>query len=267
MERFYGDPERFGAVASKSGGANQQRKVRRKMKEHPIPLYGWEVNAILENRMSQLRRVVRPQPDYSILKPGTVLEPHICPELVPSHHGKKAWGFYCKPYHGRDVPAFAFDCPYGTVGDTLWVRETWQQVVERKRDHQWFVKPNPQQGVGEILYAATHAGEAPPKWRPSIHMPRWASRLTLKNTDIRVQRLQDISEEDAIAEGITHAEFAMGVLQYRVGGKDYSIPYSFKGGFCNLWNKINAKKHPWSSNPWVRVISFERTETELCEVQ
>lgn len=102
------------------------------------------------------------------------------------------------------------------------------------------------------------------RWRPSIFMPRWASRITLEITDVRVERLQDIGESDAQAEGVKPE------LWYRPPGKseddwrslggDWDHIY-YRNGFANLWNEINAKcGYSWESNPWVWVISFKRVE-------
>ena len=120
-----------------------------------------------------------------------------------------------------------FKCPYGKPGDRLWVRETWADV-------------NTSEGPA-ICYRAD--GDVQIIWRSSIYMPRWASRITLKILDIRVERLQDISEKDAIAEGIQPS--------------DYAKP---KAAFMRLWDSINAKKpgKSWKDNPWVWVIEFSR---------
>lgn len=88
------------------------------------------------------------------------------------------------------------------------------------------------------------------EYKPSIHMPRWASRLTLEITKVRVERLQSISEEDAKAEGFTKSE--------PIG--DTGFEATAKRRFMSLWDRINGKKHPWASNPWVWVIEFKTVE-------
>jgi hypothetical protein len=106
----------------------------------------------------------------------------------------------------------------------------------------------------------TKAGyEASVRWTPSIHMPRWASRITLEITDVRVQRLRELSESEAEAEGVEFCSDAMdfgktvgGYLHNHVQGGSYFA------AFIKLWNKINGKKHSWESNPWVWVIQFEK---------
>jgi hypothetical protein len=128
-------------------------------------------------------------------------------------------------------------CPYGAPGDLLWVRETWAGHAS---------------GVD---YAADFAAVSRPQagpWRPSIHMPRWASRITLRITDIRVERLQDISEDDARAEG---AEPCTSTGWH---GQNIVV-MTARELFAELWNKINGPG-AWNENPWVWAISFERVK-------
>jgi hypothetical protein len=98
------------------------------------------------------------------------------------------------------------------------------------------------------------------KWRPSIHMPRWASRITLEVTDVRVQRLQDITDEDAKAEGVVPLEHihedqrvpGPGFNDCRLGDQPHRLPFAI------LWDEINGKRAPWEADPWVWAIEFER---------
>lgn len=134
-------------------------------------------------------------------------------------------------------------CPYGKVGDTLWVREAW--AAESKYD---WTKPSEIPQGSMIFYPASGRDlrYAVGKTRPSIFMPRWASHITLKITDIRVERLQDITEGDAKAEGVSTP---------KVKGSWQSYVWAFK----DIWNSINAKRgYGWETNPWIWVISFER---------
>ena len=126
-------------------------------------------------------------------------------------------------------------CPYGRVGDHLWVRETWAP-------HTW-----PPTGPS-YQYAADDQYPAPERWRPSIHMPRAASRITLEVVSVRVERLNDISEEDAIAEG----------CPYGVGGWMVDPAVGDKQ-FPTLWERINGPGS-WDANPWVWVVEFKRIE-------
>ena len=129
-------------------------------------------------------------------------------------------------------------CPYGVPGDRLWVRET-------------FYSNGMCKNTMSCHYRATYNGlftpdTVPWKWTPSIFMPRWASRITLEITGVRVERVQDISEEDARAEGIPD--------EYRAGHRIYYRPR-----FKTLWDSINAKRgFGWDSNPWVWVVEFKR---------
>ncbi|MER3188659.1 hypothetical protein ABUJ41_20295 [Salmonella enterica subsp. enterica serovar Chester] len=135
-------------------------------------------------------------------------------------------------------------CPFGAVGDRIWVRETFG----------WQIRRDPVGGTGEFrVYRATTpdavryqtaSGEAAPmKWVPSIHMPRRASRITLEITDVRVERLNSITESDAEAEGVTDTGFG----------------YLLVDGFRYLWKSIYGDDS-WQANPWVWVIEFKRVE-------
>ena len=140
-------------------------------------------------------------------------------------------------------------CRYGVPGDRLYVRETWQAVNGNDRARHIVTHPAPDRGW--IEYAATPRDDEPAyKWRPSIHMPRWASRITLEVTAVRVERLQDISEADAIAEGVNvHSDHH---------GKPRTSIYSPVQAYHDLWESINGPGS-WDANPFVWVISFLRT--------
>jgi len=137
----------------------------------------------------------------------------------------------------------ALHCPYGQVGSGLWVRETWSGA-----DWEDDLPPSDMsQEAGLLNYKATpnelsdcFAG----KWRPSIFMPRWASRITLEITEVRVERVQDISPPDISAEGYDPFGIPAGVFWFK-----------------DLWDSINAKRgYGWDSNPFVWCISFRRVE-------
>lgn len=138
------------------------------------------------------------------------------------------------------------DCPMGHPGDRLWVRETWAETINVNDMSPWPDRPHRffEESGSAVIYRADgewewldddgSIDEGHSSWKPSIFMPRWASRITLEITKVRVQRLQEISEEDAKAEGCSHVE-----------------------SFSNLWDSLNAKRgHSWESNPWVWVIEF-----------
>jgi len=187
------------------------------MKEHPILFSGPMVRAILDGRKTQTRRVVNPQPKvvHDFYPDGTLET-----ERLFRNGGR-------------------IRCPYGVRGDRLWVRETWADVSALRFAQHDF--PN---GVSykadcnaDSLELAKHYGA---RWTPSIHMPRWASRITLEVVDLAVQPLQTISKQDAIAEGVSEWE---------------DDP---KGAFRALWDSINADRAPWDSNPWVWAVTFRR---------
>lgn len=149
-------------------------------------------------------------------------------------------------------------CPFGQPGDRLWVRETFQgPLVSEELFEEYRAHPEKFETPQYCEYAAD--GGARPEycdlddnlrhgWRPSIHMPRWASRILLEITDVRVERLHDIGEEDAKAEGATPATYRITPPEavYRVG-------------FGDIWRSIYGDEN-WHSNPWVWVIEFKRIE-------
>ncbi len=130
-------------------------------------------------------------------------------------------------------------CPYGQVGDRLWVRETWKKlhpIMDSK-----------------VLYKADMmVPDLGKPWQPSIFMPRWASRITLEITGVRVERLQEISVDDAFSEGIES------LMPYQRGDGPWNDLTAF-AYFISLWDSINAKRgYSWSDNPWVWVIEFKQ---------
>lgn len=139
-------------------------------------------------------------------------------------------------------------CPYGVTGDRLWAREKWCMTVGQPLSEQ---EP--------IRYAADFDPASRGPWRPSIHMPRWASRITLEITDIRVQRVQEISEDDAKNEGLRRV--TDGLYTYWRKDEWTKGPAGFSsavGAFRDLWDSINAKRgHVWDANPWVWAITFK----------
>ncbi len=196
--------------------------------ERPILFSGPMVRAILDGRKTQTRRVVKPQPGGQLF------------------HGMD-WRWYRSALADEREP---IRCPYGVPGDRLWVRETFAlSVVDPdgpppEDDHENYdviYRADPDQPGGGWTDGDGKA--IPPPWRPSIHMPRWASRLTLEVVSVRVERLNEISEADARAEGM-----------------DADVANSPRVWFMATWNAINAKRAPWESNPWVWRVEFRRVE-------
>lgn len=255
------------------------------MKERPILFSAPMVRAILEGRKTQTRRVVKfPKPLVFDGVTGQVQEHYSMKAAYPmplggyvfwsSDPGKE---FSDRVYrNSRD----GLMCPYGEPGDRLWVRETfalerWDDEPKTPNDrpiyrHDWdgtefdseywlwphYKATDP---APELCYEddENDDGEPKVKWKPSIHMPRWASRIMLEIVDVRVDRLQDINRNEAKAEGVSH------VWEWP-GGKDKK--YFSRGvlnpcvaNFSVLWDDINAARgFGWSVNPWVWVIEFKK---------
>lgn len=206
-------------------------------KERPIIFSGPMVRAILDGRKTQTRRVVK-------LPKAKGLEfrwsnAHADPGVgggaymhVEFRYVEDLWEGCCHRIY----------CPYGEIRDRLWVRETWGVYDGRE-------------GTNSVEYKADNQPKSVGRWRPSIHMPRWASRITLEITGIRVERLQDISEKDAKAEGVERLSD---------GFHDYSGELDGQLGqattsFCTLWQSIHGP-YSWNANPWVWVVEFRRVK-------
>ncbi|KVR93972.1 hypothetical protein [Burkholderia vietnamiensis] len=230
------------------------------MKERPILFSGPMVRAILEGRKTQTRRVVK--------------LPHMNPlgEWEPTTIGGESGG---RTASGETVPlqgaiwhtrtADCLICPHGQPGDRMWVRETHEarrigtETFEggRPTRHYASIAYRTDDGRAEVDIDLNTFQELDAKesrgWTPSIHMPRWASRITLEITGVRAERLQSISESDARAEGVTIEEHHM--RGYCAGA--YRPP-SIRA-FHDLWDSLNAARgHGWDANPWVWVVEFKR---------
>lgn len=223
------------------------------MKERPVIFNGEMVRAILDGRKTQTRRVI------------ANVSPDNC---IPLHKPTKTKdGIYT---HVMDAPGHGL-CPFGQVGDRLWVRETfavlgnedgcpidWDgNLIKGDEKHAariykascWQEPGN--YGLWSIPDRDTQYEGA---WRPSIHMPRWASRITLEITGVRVERLNDISEEDAKAEGVK-----AGVSP----GHEYMM---HQVAFSELWQSLYGAEN-WRANPWVWVIEFRLAGGSAREVE
>jgi hypothetical protein len=239
------------------------------MKERPILFNAAMVNAILAGNKTQTRRVMKPQPTK--LPPDSSRTGHWWPSNkfqtmlhVEDTLQNKAGGWL----------GLAGDaCPLGDVGDRLWVRESFyigaSMHHHTEKNSRVYVEykplsPNavkyghhgeskecmrPLGEVGPCQNTPTFRRDGSIRWRPSIHMPRWASRITLEITAVRVERLRDISEEDALAEGVrTEQDTAS------EGAGWYDKP---RRAFQFLWSSIYGDES-WGANPWVWVIEFKR---------
>lgn len=204
------------------------------MKERPILFSGPMVRAILEGRKTQTRRIVNPQPD----------DPPA--GWYPDAYNKTLdwcfWGPRKTPDAGRcTLPLFRNK--YGQTGDRLWVRETWQKDPLGEFGFCF-------RASGHSLHCKLHSH----LWRPSIFMPRYASRITLEIESVRVEMLQEITEEDAKAEGVVDS-MPCGYLDN--GTSSCSPRCKFKA----LWQSINGPGS-WDQNPRVWVIQFKRLEAK-----
>lgn len=221
-------------------------------RERPIIFSGPMVKAILEDRKSQTRRVIKPQPEFN----GKTWSWH------PKANGETA---IITPGDWATSPSMPKYCPYGQPGDRLWVRETF---AEREHNTQTVSETTVlyrADGRAEIFSSKGRSASsvdvlgAPDKWKPPIFMPRWASRITLEITDIRVERLHEISETDAIAEGVRLLRDDSGSFAGREGPGNLVTPWlTAKEAFADKWDTINGKRAPWSSNPWCWVLSFRK---------
>jgi hypothetical protein len=234
------------------------------MKERPILFSAPMVRAILDGTKTQTRRVVKLDHfgqsglagfDFTFAKRGRWHEVRLSDMINPP------------------TRTFPGACPYGTIGDRLWVRETWCQDVDQ-------ITLEPIDGT--YLYAATQDGDVivddgdgyavinkdgteRSPWRSPIFMPRRASRITLEITGIRVERVRDITRDDAMEEGVERVDPYSITPDLPPGMPACWKDYAGKGwltspmaSFRTLWDSINAKSHPWASNPWVWVIEFGR---------
>lgn len=220
------------------------------MKARPILFSGPMVRALLDGTKTQTRRVVK-----SIVPDGKTIG--FC-HYVPTGYSTAdqrpdggPGGCDCRP-----IP-----CPYGLPGDLLWVRETWACYRRTSYEYdEWeqvatAAERAEYSGTLSPVYAADKQNY-PEQWHPSIHMPRWASRLTLEITDVRVERLQDISTEDAVAEGIERT----GPQTFRsyTSGGEIVAPRdgdAARVSYFTLWQSINGMES-YQSNPFVWVIEF-----------
>lgn len=231
------------------------------LKERPILFSAPMVRAILEGRKTVTRRAVKATKAHAdgfmMLDHGNGWWPY------------NAFGDFTSDHEGMEYP---IACPYGKPGDRLWVRETWYcDHFEVQKGP--YLQPADMHDLdqsredGELVYAAD--GVAPheqeqPTWKPSIHMPRWASRILLEVTAVRVERLQDISEAQALAEGIVGVAFRPDdgwpiCTGYMVGPDDgkTGLQTTAAKAFSGLWVSVGGN---WDANPWVWVVEFKQVK-------
>lgn len=190
------------------------------MTEHQIPFSAPMVRAVVGHYKRQTRRVVR----------GQALDWLNSANFAPAYVALPSNGF----------------SPYGYAGDHLWVREAWRTTSD---DGRYDDMPPRDLQPHRVWYEAdgkAPANECVGKYRPSMFMPRWASRITLVVTGVRIERLQSITDDDAVAEGILPPG-----MEVVIGTP--------RDGFRNLWDSLNAARgYGWDTNPWVWVVEFNR---------
>jgi hypothetical protein len=205
------------------------------MKERPILFSGPMVRALLDGSKTQTRRVMNAKPSDECPEE---MWPHALKDIVEWREQNGRWFGLM----GWRSLAFS-DCPYGMPGDRLWVRETFLYVgpgsgsdLPSYREE----RANPENHKATNCWFRASQPDETLVWTPSIHMPRWASRITLEVTGVRVERLQDISEADAWSEGCP---------------TDATWPLDW---YRDLWNNLAAPGADWDANPWVWVVEFKR---------
>ncbi len=202
------------------------------MKERPILFSAPMIRALLAGTKTQTRRIAKPvrHPDLgNVYAPGALVLEH-------------------EPQHVIDRC-----CPYGRPGDRLWVREAF---MHEPADYCWEASVSIPCRPAETVYRADFPNSQPGEgWKPSIHMPRNLSRILLEITSVRVERLQDISEEDAYAEGIEQTDFIEDAEHQEPATGAPPGRYAYRA----LWEDINGPDS-WAQNPWVWVVEFKRVQ-------
>lgn len=199
------------------------------MKERPILFSGPMVQAILDGRKTQTRRIVNPQPFHYEGEPCQWYNPTKIDRHGEEYPSEEVFGFFDEET--------GWPCKYGGPGDRLWVKETFMPMPHLN---------------AKAFYRASD-GLVGGKWKPSIFMPRNLSRITLEIAEVRVERLNDISEVDILSEGVTVDKVAQWC----------NVPWSslptLHHAFQCLWNSINGEAS-WDLNPWVWVLTFKRIQ-------
>jgi hypothetical protein len=235
------------------------------MRERGITFNAEMVRAVLEGRKTQTRRIMKVQPEsnqYGLLR--------IIDSTKRSNVGKCHWAE--SNATGPHTRSKLFSCPFGAVGDRLWVRETW--MPDAPRDGTWgdvefygckgsplSMIPKRYRKPEHCIHRASWDCNEMVGWTPSIHMPRWASRITLEITGVRVERLQNISQADAVAEGIKSGRCGNETSwrdAFYVPG-DNQPYFNAETAYGDLWSSIYGDES-WQANPWVWVIEFKRVE-------
>ncbi len=243
------------------------------MKERPILFSAPMVRAILDGSKTQTRRICKPAEAHALSYVAGIQD--------PSYIGQRPLEITSFSWFGDEEGDVQFRCPYGKPGDRLWVRETWSldmlgaygtskgydstyEVAYRADDAEREIRVLPGEPDPYVKMYDSQRGD----WRPSIHLPRWASRIQLEITGVRVERLMNLSEVDALAEGITAVRtpawdavhFPEWLRQFDdacAAGEKPPIGPLPSQAFGKLWEEINGSGS-WAKNPWVWVAEFKR---------
>jgi hypothetical protein len=206
------------------------------------------VRAIREGRKTQTRRIIRGSGDWQAYVDG-LGNPEFC----------EADQDFC--WFDSGTPVSSLKCPYGVPSDRLWVRESFQPLYADGYNDQtanWETgegyAPN-YSADGRLVDYVDADGNVIDKCTPSIHAPRWSSRITLEIKSVRVERLIEISEEDAMAEGVVYRDSC-----WFATDDSKALPWmTASGAYRELWESINGPGS-WDANPWVWVIQFRRVQ-------
>lgn len=205
---------------------------------------GQMVRAILEDRKTQTRRVVKPQPDHMKCGSHSWYVPGFNLAVAPFFVGQRLWvkeTFYCDDFRYPDIPT-------DDRNDADW------------KNRMLYFRADGEDLCHQIPECECEGGKSAP-WKTSIFMPRWASRITLEIVSVRVERLQDITGKDIIAEGaVERPHHIDGLGKCPVSAFDKKCYVDLKSLWAAGWDSINKKTHPWASNPWVFVLEFRRLD-------
>lgn len=248
------------------------------MKERPVLFSAPMVRAILAGTKTQTRRVMKIQPEGG-QRPLSEWSRGLAASCHDHNPDQAKLDAHSARLEGRVFPfttnsgsLVSYPCPYGHPGDRLWVRETWKVMLHSPGYDNGLQESggeDSEPGVATVAYDAggemltvdfleeiedeQAARACKGKWKPSIHMPRWASRILLEITGVRVERLQDISTEDCIAEGIVRTPLVH-LVTYVVPGTPIE-KLGARAAYQSLWESINGPGS-WDANPWVWVVEF-----------
>ncbi len=225
-------------------------------KDKPIIFAAESVRAILAGRKTQTRRVVKWKPredglnlEFSGLEAGCYSSNNPNSGYVLRSRGEGS----C--WNDRTWPAYP---PHGGVGSKVWVKESWSHdapdIETCRSAHEDAMGSSGSSTYGPY-YRATEVSPDTLRWMTPLYMPRWASRITLEVTEVRVQRLTDISQDDARAEGVEFGTMQDAIVNGVLGRVAF---FNARDAFAYRWQAINGKTAPWSTSPWVWCISFRR---------